>query len=114
MPIYQSLIRHKLLWGMERLPLKILGFANIFIVSQFDIINSILAFNRYGAATFVLLGGVNLFLLYCLYLMAQYDPQLIKAYFRSRRYQNYYAARSSAENKHTRQGMLFNDINWKG
>jgi type IV secretory pathway TrbD component len=114
MPIYQSLVRYNLWLGMERLPLKMLGMANFIILIEFDVINSILAFNRYSFATFSILSSVNLFMMYCLRLMAKYDPRLIKSYFRSIRYQKYYTARSSAENKHRRNGMFIIDIIWKG
>jgi type IV secretory pathway TrbD component len=114
MPIYQSLIRHNLFLGMEKLPLKILGIANFIILIEFDVINSILAFNRYSFATFACLGSVNLFMIYCLSMMAKYDPRLIKSYFRSIRYQKYYTGRSSAENKHRRNGIVIIDIIWKG
>ncbi len=113
-PIYQSLIRHKLLYGMERLPAKILAFANLVLLFQFDLISSIFAFNVYSLIVVILMVSVNIFCIYALRQMAKYDPQLIGGFLRSRRYQKYYTARSSVFNMHARKGLFIQSINWKG
>ena len=113
-PIYQSLIRHKLLYGMERTPVKILGFTNAILLFQFDLINSILAFNRYSLLVFIIMISINVFCIYALRRMAKYDPNLIKSYLRSKRYQKYYSARSSVFNSHARKGLFIQSMNWKG
>jgi len=114
-PLYQSLVRHKLLYGMERLPLQLLALANASLIAFFDFLNALLAFNRYSAIVFILLISINIFILYALRRMAEYDPQLIKSYWRSKRYQKYYSARSSVNNTHLRKGNLITkEINWKG
>ncbi len=113
--IYQSLTRHKLMYGMERKPLKYLALADIVILFQFDLISSILAFNRYSALVVILMLFINVFLVYFLRQMASYDPLLLEVYLRSKRYQAYYSARSSHMNSHARKGsLIFKPINWKG
>jgi type IV secretory pathway TrbD component len=113
--LYQSLVRHKLMYGMERLPLKILALIDAILLFVFDFINAVLAFNRYSALVVILFFGINIFMLFALRQMAKYDPQLIKSYLRSKRYQKYYSARSSVYNEHIRKGNLFmKPINWKG
>lgn len=114
-PVYQSLVRHKLLYGMERTPAKLLVFADIIILFQFDLISSILAFNRYSALVILIMLTVNIGMVYLLRQMAKQDTQMLEVYLRSKRYQNYYSARSSYMNSHLRKGnLLFKPINWKG
>ncbi len=114
-PVYQSLIRHKLLYGMERTPVKLLMAADIIILFQFDLISSILAFNRYSALVILIMLAVNILMVYLLREIAKRDTQMLEVYLRSKRYQSYYSARSSYLNSHLRKGnLLFKPINWKG
>ena len=114
-PIYQSLIRHKLLYGMERTPARFLLLADVVILFQFDLISSILAFNRYSAFVILIMVSVNLFMVYLLREIAKRDTQMLDVYLRNKRYQSYYSARSSYLNSHLRKGnLLFKPINWKG
>ncbi|MFM2344003.1 MAG: hypothetical protein RLZZ210_612 [Pseudomonadota bacterium] len=89
-------------YGMERLPLKVLLFSDAVLLFFFDFINAVLAFNIYSLVAFILFLGINIFVIYALRKMAEYDPQMIKSYLRSQRYQNYYSARSSVHNTHLR------------
>jgi type IV secretory pathway TrbD component len=100
---------------MERTPAKLLMLADVLILFQFDLISSIVAFNRYSALVILIMLLINIAIIYLLRQMAKYDTQLLEVYLRSKRYQNYYSARSSYANNHVRKGnLIFKPINWKG